>query len=70
VVLSALEFDLTGDGRAEVLEVLGMPQSPDSVEVCLVIRGADRVLYEVALAPLTRTIGFDAGRGFLSEEEF
>ena len=70
VVLASLEFDLTGDGRAEVLEVLGMPQSPDSVEVRLVIRTPERVLSEVPLAPPTKTIGFDAGRRLLSEEEY
>jgi hypothetical protein len=72
VVLGQLERDLTGDGKPEVLRVVGVGRSVDSLEVTFTIAsgasGADTI-YRARLAPLTRTVGYDAGRRLLSATE-
>ena len=70
VVLGSRSVDLTGDGQAEILEVIGTQRSPDSLEVNFVIRSARGVLYEASLAPLKRTVGFDAGARRLSVADY
>jgi len=70
VVLASRSVDLTGDGQAEVLEVVGTQRSPDSLEAGFVIRAAHGVLYEASLAPLTRTVGVEAGGRRLSPAEY
>ncbi len=69
-VLASRSVDLTGDGQAEVLEVIGIQRSPDSLDVSFVIRAPRGLLYEAPLAPLTRTVGFDAGGRRLSVAEY
>lgn len=70
IVLGRLERDLTGDGTPEVLSVVAAGPSVDSLTyVRFTIESAGRTLYQFRLAPLTRTIGYDAGRRTLSSTE-
>lgn len=72
VVLGEVERDLTGDGRPELLRVVGVGQSIDSLAVTFTIEavgGRGEKLYELELSPMTRVIGFDAGRRLLTPAE-
>jgi hypothetical protein len=62
VVLGAVERDLTGDGRPEVLRLVGEGNAADSLAVTFSIESSGQVLFRTALASLTRMMGFDAGR--------
>jgi hypothetical protein len=70
VILGMVERDLTGDGRSEVLRLTGVGQSTDSLDVTLVIESSGDTLFQTRLSPLTRTVGFDAGRRKLSPAEY
>ncbi len=69
VVLASHSVDLTGDGLLEVLEVRGVGQSLDSLELTFEIRTNGGVLYSYSMGPFTRTVGFDAGKRVVSTEE-
>ena len=69
VVLASRSVDMTGDGQAEELQVIGVGRSPDSLEVTFSITAGGRTLFSERLRPMTRTIGFDAGRRTLSASE-
>jgi hypothetical protein len=69
VVLGLLERDLTGDGQLEVLRLQGVGESTDSLTVTFTIEAGDRVLYRASHLPVTKTVGYDAGRRLLSAEE-
>lgn len=69
VVLGMVERDLTGDGQPEVLRLTGVGQSTDSLDVTFVIESSGDTLFRERLVPLTRTVGFDAGRRKLSPSE-
>lgn len=69
VTLARTESDLTGDGTPELLLVVGTGPSLDSLARRFTIESAGRVLFEDELMPMTRTIGFDAGKRVLSEDE-
>jgi len=69
VVLGTVERDLTGDGRPEVLRLVGEGNAFDSLAVTFSIESSGRVLFRTALASLTRTIGFGAGRREISAAE-
>lgn len=62
VILGMVERDLTGDGRPEVLRLTGVGQSTDSLDVTFVIESSRDTLFRTQLSPLTRILGFDAGR--------
>jgi hypothetical protein len=68
-VLGAVERDLTGDSRPEVLRVVAEGESVDSLAVTLTIESSGQILFRTALAPLTRTVGYDAGRRRISPAE-
>ena len=70
VTLGMVERDLTGDGRPEVLRLTGVGQPSDSLDVTLVIESSGDTLFQTRLLPLTRTVGFDAGRRKLSHAEY
>ena len=70
VTLGMVERDLTGDGRAEVLRLTGVGQPSDSLDVTLVIESSGDTLFQTRLRPLTRRVGFDAGRRTLSHAEY
>ena len=69
VLLGQAERDLTGDGRAEVLRVVGVGRTLDSLDLTFTIAADDSVLFSMPLAPLTRMAGFDAGRRVVSTKE-
>ena len=67
VVLGLVERDLTGDGKPEVLRLVGVGPI-DNLAVTFAIEAAGKTIYRFDLAPLTRTVGFDAGRQVISTE--
>jgi hypothetical protein len=69
VILGTVQRDLTGDGNSEILRLVGVGPTPDSLHVTFSIESSGRIIYQLALAPLTRTVGFDAGRRRLSTAE-
>jgi hypothetical protein len=69
VVLGSVERDLTGDGEPEVLRVVGVGPTTDDLVVTFTVESAGRTIYRFELAPLTRTVGLDAGRHMVSAEE-
>jgi hypothetical protein len=62
VVLGMVERDLTGDGKPEVLRLVGTGKTIDSLDVALSIESFGKTVYRMSLAPLTRRVGFDADR--------
>ena len=69
LVLGSTMMDLTGDGQVELLQVVAAGPSVDSLNLTFTIQSEDQVLYEAALVPLTRSVGFDAGRRRTSDAE-
>jgi hypothetical protein len=63
VVLGNVERDLTGDGKPEILRLVGTGMTVDSLNMTLSIESAGKTIYHMSLAPLTRRIGFDADEG-------
>ena len=68
VVLGLVERDLTGDGKPEILRLVGVGPI-DNLSVTFTIEDGGTTVYRFELAPLTRTVGFDAGRHVISAEE-
>ena len=68
VVLGLVERDLTGDGKPEILRLVGVGPI-DNLSVTFTIEDGGKTVYQFELAPLTRTVGFDAGRHVISAEE-
>ncbi len=68
VVLGLAERDLTGDGKPEILRVVGVGPTLDMLDTTFTIESAGRTVYRFKLAPLTRT-SFDAGRREISAEQ-
>lgn len=69
VVLGLVERDLTGDGKPEILRLVGVGRTVDSLDVTFSIESSGQIVYQFKLAPLTRTVGFDAGRHVLSADQ-
>ena len=69
ILLGQVERDLTGDGKAETLRVVGVGRTIDSLDVTFTIAAGDSVIFRSRLAPLTRIAGFDAGRRVASLSE-
>lgn len=69
ITLGSVERDLTGDGKPEVLRLVGRGLSLDSLEVTFSIESSGHLVFEERLAPLTRTSGYDAGRRYLTSAE-
>lgn len=67
--LGAVERDLTGDGTPETLRLTASGPAIDALDVTFTIESAGNVVYEYRLAPLTRTVGFDAGQHEITAEE-
>lgn len=62
IVLGTVERDLTGDGAAEILRLVGAGESIDSLDVTFSIASAGTIIYQTRLWPLTRTRGPDTDR--------
>lgn len=69
ILLGQVERDLTGDGRAATLRVVGVGRTMDSLDVTFTIASGDSVIFTTRLAPLTRMTGSDAGRRIVSTRE-
>jgi hypothetical protein len=59
VVFAQTERDLTGDGRPEVLKLVGVGPSIYNLEPTLTIADAGRVIFTDQFMPMTRQIDFD-----------
>lgn len=68
VVLGTVERDLTGDGAAEVLRLVGAGESVDSLDVTFSIASAGTIIYQTRLWPLTRTRGLGTDRRPLTSD--
>ncbi len=68
-ILGRAERDLTGDGRPEMLRLVAAGESVDSLDVTFSIMSDTAILYTERLAPLTRILGYDAGRRRLSRAQ-
>lgn len=60
VVIGRVDRNLTGDGKPEVLRLVGTGKSIDSLDVTLTIQSGGVTVYRMAIGPLTRREGFDA----------
>jgi hypothetical protein len=69
VVLGQVERDLTGDGKPEILRVVGVGPTRDHLDATFTIESGGKTIYTFKLEPLTRTVGFDAGRRTISAEQ-
>ena len=69
VVLGLVERDLTGDGKPETLRVVGVGRTIENLDATLTIESAGKIIYRYELLPLSRTVGFDAGRHVISAEQ-
>lgn len=69
VVLGTREVDMTGDGQVEILELVGVGTSLDSLDVTFSIKSAGRTLHSQSIRPLTRTLGYGSRRRTLSPAE-
>lgn len=67
--LGVVERDLTGDGMPETLRLTASGPAIDALDVTFTIESAGNVVYAYRLAPLTRTVGFDAGQHEITAEE-
>lgn len=69
VVLGQAERDLTGDGKPEILRVVGVGPTIYDLGVTFTIESAGKTIYQYDMGRMTRTVGFDAGRHVISEEQ-
>jgi hypothetical protein len=69
ILLGSRTVDITGDGRGEVLQLVGTGASSDSLAVTFSITSDGQLLYSQSVWPLTRMIGFDAARRRTSATE-
>src|SRR5688572_25188929 len=69
VVFGVVQRDLTGDGNPETLRLIGVGSTVDSLAVTFSIESFGTIVYRVSLAPLTRTVGIDAGAHIASAAE-
>jgi hypothetical protein len=69
VAIGMTERDLTGDGQPEMVRLVGVGRSVDSLDVTLSIESAGATVYRARLFPMTRTVGFDRGRRRLSRAQ-
>ena len=68
VVLGHAERDLTGDGKPEILRVVGIGPTIDDLGVTFTIESAGRTIYRYDMGRMTRTVGFEAW--FFGKEKF
>lgn len=68
--LGSVERDLTGDGKPETLRLVGVGPAIDDLDITFTIESEGRTIYRSKMMPLTRSVGFDAGRRTLSLEQF
>ena len=69
VALGHAERDLTGDGKPEILRVVGVGPSIYDLGVTFTIESVGKTIFRYDMGRMTRTVGFDAGRRVISEEQ-
>ena len=69
VLLGHAERDVTGDGKPEILRVVGVGPSIYDLGVTFTIESAGTTIFRYDLGRMTRTVGYDAGRHVISEEQ-
>jgi hypothetical protein len=69
VVLGHAERDLTGDGKTEILRVVGVGPTIYDFGVSFTIEAAGQTIYWYDMGRMTRTVGFDAGQHVISEAQ-
>ena len=69
VLLGHAERDLTGDGKPEILRVVGVGPSIYDLGVTFTVESAGTTIYRYDMGRMTRTVGYDAGRHVISEEQ-
>lgn len=69
VILGMVERDVTGDGRPEVLRLVGVGESVDNLDVTFSIEFSGRIVFQTPLSPMSKTVGVGAGRRELSSSE-
>jgi hypothetical protein len=69
LVLGHAERDLTGDGKPEILRVVGVGPTIYDLGVTFTIESAGKTIYRYDMGRMTRTVGYDAGRHVISEEQ-
>ncbi len=68
-VLGHAERDLTGDGKPEILRVVGVGPSIEDLRVTFTIESAGKTIYTHEMRRMTRT-GPDAGRRVMSPTQY
>ena len=69
VVLGHAERDLTGDGKPEMLRLVGVGPTVDDLGVTFTIESGGRTVYRSDMGRMTRTAGYDASRQMLSPQQ-
>jgi hypothetical protein len=69
VVLGHAERDLTGDGKPEVLRVVGVGPTIDDLRVTFTIESDGRAIYRFDMGRMTRTAGSDTSQ-VLSRQQY
>ena len=68
-ILGHAERDLTGDGKPEILRVVGVGPTIYDLGVTFTIESAGKTIYRYDMGRMTRTVGFDGGRHVISQEQ-
>jgi len=69
VVLGHAERDLTGDGKPEILRVVGVGPTIDDLSVTFTIESRGRTIYRFDMGRMTRTVGYGTSRQVLSPQQ-
>ena len=69
LVLGHAERDLTGDGKPEILRVVGVGATIDDLGVTFTIESGGRTIYRSDMARMRRTVGYDGRRQVLSPQQ-
>src|SRR5688572_22973575 len=69
ITIATSRRDLTGDGKQEILRLVGVGRSIDSLSLTFSIESSGVVIYKRTLRPLTRRVGFDGDRRVRSSKE-
>ena len=69
VVLGQHERDLTGDGKPEILRVVGVGPSIYDLGVTFTIESAGKTIYRYDMGRMTRAVGYDGPRQVRSPQQ-
>jgi hypothetical protein len=69
VVLAHAERDLTGDGKPEMLRVVGVGATIDDLGATFTIESGGRTIYRFDMGRISRAVGYDGSRQVLSPRQ-